>query len=321
MPVNRAIGVDCHATVMLNAPLARPLRAESPAGPPVLTTLDPLVVAIVLSSALIHATWNALIKSDTRDRLSSFAVLMTAGGLFAALFLPFLPMPDAAAWPYLIASVVIHNVYYFVLLRAYALGDLSLVYPIARGLAPVLVGLVSGKLVGEVLSLREAAGLGLVSLGILGLAFAGGLPIVRDRWAIVYAVATAITIAAYTIADGLGARASAEPLSYIVWLSFLETPWVLAAALWTRGWLFFRHARREIWKSGAGGIIAATGYGLAIWALAHGGMAHVAALRETSVLFAALFGAYLLKEGFGPRRVVAALTILAGLLAMNLRGG
>lgn len=286
-----------------------------------MTTLDPLVVVIVLSSALIHATWNALIKSDTRDRLSSFAVLMTVGGLFAALFIPFVPVPEKAAWPYLITSVVIHNAYYFVLLRAYALGDLSLVYPIARGLAPVLVGIVSGRLVGEVLSFREAGGLGLVSLGILGLAFAGGLPVVRDRWAIVYAVLTAITIAGYTVADGLGARASSDPLGYIVWLSVLEIPWVLGVALWKRGRSFFHHARREIWKSGAGGIIAATGYGLAIWALAHGGMAHVAAIRETSVLFAALFGAYLLKEGFGPRRLAAALTIVAGLLLMNLKFG
>ncbi len=282
-------------------------------------TLDPLVVAIVLASALIHATWNALIKSDTQDRLSSFAILMTAGGVFAGLFVPFVPVPDAAAWPYLILSVLIHNAYYFVLLRAYALGDLSLVYPIARGLAPVLVGIVSGRLVGEVLSLREALGLGLVSIGILGLTFAGGLPVVRDRWAIVFALLTAVSIAAYTVADGLGVRASSDPLSYIVWLSFLEMPWVLIVALSRRGRSFFQHARREIWKSGAGGIIAATGYGLAIWALAHGGMAHVAAIRETSVLFAALFGAYLLKEGFGPRRIMAALTVVAGLLLMNLK--
>lgn len=281
--------------------------------------IDPSVAALVLFAALLHASWNAIVKSD-KDRLMSFGLVMMAGCLIAVPFLPFVAFPSAAAWPYLIGSVIVHNFYYFFLLRAYAHGDLSHVYPIARGLGPLLVAIFSGRLAGEYLSLAESAGVTLLSFGIASLAFGHGLPKNSAEWKpVLYAVATGITIAGYTLVDGLGVRASGDALSYIVWLNLLEGPWVLAVAFWWRGIdRVIPYMRAYWWRGTAGGIIATAGYGIAIWAMSVGGLAHVAALRETSVLFAAVMGTMLLHEGFGRRRIAASVLVVAGLLLMNL---
>jgi drug/metabolite transporter (DMT)-like permease len=277
--------------------------------------LDPLVIGLVLCAALMHATWNAIVKSD-RDRLVSFGMVMGAGTVLGLAAAPFVPLPDPAAWKWLAASTAVHNFYYFFLLRAYAHGDLSHVYPIARGLGPTLVAIVSGALVGEHLALHEAAGVALVSLGILTLAMARGFRGFEPR-ATLYAVVTGVTIASYTVSDGLGARSSGDALSYIVWLNIWEGPWVFLAALAVRGRTMVPYLRRWWWRGAAGGIVATVGYGIAVWALSLGAMAHVAALRETSVLFASVIGTVLLGEGFGRVRLVAALTIVAGLVLMN----
>jgi len=285
-----------------------------------LDKVDPAVAGLVLLAALMHASWNAVIKSDP-DRLASFGLVMMAGCLFGLAAAPFVPLPAAKAWPYLIASVIVHVFYYVFLLRAYAHGDLSLVYPIARGLGPTLVALISGAVVGEYLEFREAVGVALVSVGIAGLAFGRGLPDFSERRAIALAVCTGFTIAAYTVVDGLGARASGNAFSYIVWLNLLEGPWVFVFAAWRRGPLIFDYMRKYWWRGTAGGIVATIGYGIAIWAASLGAIAHVSALRETSVLFAALMGTFLLGEKFGAMRVVAAAVMVVGLLAMNFRLG
>ncbi len=282
--------------------------------------VDPTVAGFVLMAALMHASWNAVVKSDP-DRLASFGLVMLAGCLFGVVFAPFVEFPDAAAWPYLISSVLIHVFYYVFLLRAYALGDLSLVYPIARGLGPTLVAIVSGTVVGEYLNFRESVGVVLVSLGIAGLAFARGIPSFAERRAIFLAVLTGFTIAAYTVIDGLGARAAGNALSYIVWLNLLEGPWVFVFAVWKRGPAIFDYMRKYWWRGSAGGVVATIGYGIAIWASSLGAIAHVSALRETSVLFATLMGTFLLGEKFGKLRIVAAVVLVCGLLAMNFRIG
>jgi len=281
--------------------------------------VEPAVAALVLFAALLHASWNAIVKSD-RDRLMSFGLVMVAGSVIALPFLPFVAIPAAASWPYLIASVIVHNFYYFFLLRAYAHGDLSHVYPIARGLGPLLVAAFSGRLVGEYLSLAESAGVTLLSLGIASLAFGNGLPRGRDEWRpVLYAIGTGVCIAGYTLVDGLGVRESGDALGYIAWLNLFEGPWVMVAALWWRGReRVVPYLRAYWWRGTAGGIIATLGYGIAIWAMSVGALAHVAALRETSVLFAALMGTLLLHEGFGPRRIAASALVVAGLLLMNL---
>ncbi len=285
-----------------------------------LEKVDPSVAGLVLLAALMHASWNAVVKSDP-DRLASFGLVMLAGCIFGVVMAPFVPMPAPEAWPYLIASVLIHVFYYVFLLRAYAHGDLSLVYPIARGLGPTLVAVMSGTVVGEFLNFRESVGVLLVSLGIAGLAFGRGIPNFSERRAILLAVCTGVTIAAYTVVDGLGARHSGNALSYIVWLNLLEGPWVFVFAMWRRGPAIFDYIRVYWWRGTAGGIVATIGYGIAIWAASLGAIAHVSALRETSVLFASLMGTFLLGERFGMLRVASAFVLVAGLLAMNFRIG
>lgn len=284
------------------------------------TKLDPLIIGAVLTAALIHATWNALVKSDS-DRLVTMAVVMGAGTVIGLLFAPFVEIPKAEAWPWLISSVIIHCFYYYFLLQAYAHGDLSFVYPIARGLGPLLVAIFSGALLSEHLSFREAVGVVLVSVGLAGVAFGRGLPRGLDIRAAVFAALTGVTIAGYTVTDGTGARVSGDPLAYIVWLNILEGPGLMIVALQRRGWGVVRHLRVHWWRGAVGGMLATGGYGIAIWALSLGAMAHVAAIRETSVLFATLMGAFILRESFGRRRIVAAAFVVIGLLTMNLRFG
>src|SRR5216683_5871029 len=278
--------------------------------------LTPLVTALVLCAALMHASWNALVKSDS-DRLASFGLVMLAGSLMGLAIAPFVPLPTVAAWKWIAASTAIHVFYFFFLLRAYAHGDLSHVYPIARGLGPTLVAIFSDLLVGERVSLQEGLGVGLVSLGIIGLALGNGWRGLGGR-STLFAILTGVTIAAYTVADGTGVRSSGNPLSYIVWLNIVEGPWLFLAAFYKRRAALLTYLNTQWWRGGAGGVIAALGYGIAIWALSLGTMANVAALRETSVLFAALIGTLLLGEKFGAKRVMAAMVIVAGLLLMNL---
>ena len=280
--------------------------------------IDATIAGLILVSALIHATWTASVKSDT-DRLMSFGLVMLVGAIMGLVALPFVEAPRAEAWPWLLGSVTIHVFYYVFLLRAYAHGDLSHVYPIARGLAPLLVAMLAGRIAGEHLVARESIGLVLVSGGIVGLAFARGLPRQGEWRALIYAVLTGITIAGYSVVDGIGARLSGDPLGYIAWLNLLEGPWVFIVAVFRRRRATLVYLRHFWWRGAAGGVIATIGYGIAIWALSLGAMAHVTALRETSALFGALIGAFILRESFGARRIAAAAVMVAGLLLMNLR--
>jgi drug/metabolite transporter (DMT)-like permease len=287
--------------------------------------VEPLVVALLLAAALMHATWNALLKADRSDRLATFGVIMTTGTLMGLVAVPFLPMIESGAWKFLASSVIIHVAYYTFLLKAYSYGDLSHTYPIARGLGPLLVAMVSGQLIGEHLRVQDIAGVVLLSAGLVALALplkgVVAAPGGRHGLATLFAVLTGITIAAYIIADGMGVRAAGPDfqhrLAYIAWLCVLEGPWLLVLAIVLRPRTVWSHLRRTWWRGVIGGVIANTGYGIAIYALALGPMAHVAALRETSVLFGALMGTLLLAEPFGRRRVVAAAVIVSGLVLMN----
>jgi drug/metabolite transporter (DMT)-like permease len=297
------------------------------------TVLDPLVIGLLLAAALMHATWNALLKADTGDRLATFGIIMLTGSLVSLPFVFFLPFPPKTSWLWLLCSVIIHNFYYYFLLKAYATGDLSHTYPIARGLGPLLVAIFSGRLLGEYLRFQDGVGVALVSLAIIALAApqrrAGGELLSaalrgQHRRATLYAVLTGITIAGYLFSDGLGVR-SAGPsfehkMSYIAWLNVCEGPWLICVALYLRPLTvtaYLRKGPRGWWRGAAGGAIATLGYAIAIWALAAGPIAHVAAVRESSVLFAAAMGALLLGEPFGRLRIVAAAVIVAGLVLMN----
>lgn len=285
----------------------------------------PLIVALLLAAALMHASWNALLKADRSDRLATFGVIMTTGTIMGLVAVPFLPWIHPGAWKFLALSVIIHVAYYTFLLKAYSYGDLSHTYPIARGLGPLLVALVSGQLIGEHLRVQDILGVVLLSGGLVALALplksANPRPEGRHGLATLFAVLTGITIAAYIIADGFGVRAAGPTfehrIAYIAWLCVLEGPWLLVLAIALRPQTVWSHLKRTWWRGVIGGTIANVGYGIAIYALVLGPMAHVAALRETSVLFGALMGTLLLGEPFGLRRVAAAFVIVSGLVMMN----
>lgn len=287
--------------------------------------VDPLVVGLLLAAALMHATWNALLKADRSDRLATFGIIMTTGTAMGLVALPFLPAIAPGAWKFLAISVAVHVAYYTFLLKAYSYGDLSHTYPIARGMGPLLVAMVSGQFIGEHLRAQDICGVLLLSGGLVALAIplkgVVASPGSRHGLATLFAMLTGVTIAGYIVSDGLGVRAAgpdfAHRLAYIAWLCVLEGPWLLVLAIALRPRTVWSHLRRYWWRGMIGGLIANTGYGIAIYALALGPMAHVAALRETSVLFGALMGTLVLGEPFGARRVIAAAVIVCGLVLMN----
>lgn len=282
--------------------------------------VDFAVGALVLVGALLHASWNAMVKAGD-DRLIALAAVFLSSGLAGLVALPFVPVPAAAAWPWLGLSIVIHIFYVAGLVGAYTHGELGRVYPIARGCGPLLVALVAGRLVGEHLSPVQAAGLLLVSAGILGLALEPGSFGVGRRGTL-WALFTGATIAGYTVSDGMGARLSGDALGYIAWLFAAQIPVIPVYAWITRRAAVRAYLASGAWKRGAGGGMVALGsYGIAIWAMSVAPMAMVAALRETSVLFAALIGTFLLGESMGRWRIAAAIVVVAGQVLMNLGRG
>jgi drug/metabolite transporter (DMT)-like permease len=274
------------------------------------------LVAAVLLAALLHALWNSFVKAG-RDRLSSITVISVTGGLLSIPVAALTAWPGVAALPFLLGSVLTHLVYYYCLISAYRFGDLSRVYPLARGLAPPVVAVGAALAAGEWLGLRETAGIVLVSCGIASLiAGAGG---VGDRRALWFAAATGGMIATYTIIDGLGARRSSHAVSYIAWMNIFESTALLAAARWYRGEHLWVRLRSNLGRTLGAGVMATLGYGIVIYAMSRGAMAHVSALRETSVVIAALIGTLVLGEPGAVPRVCAAAVVAAGVIVMNWR--
>lgn len=285
--------------------------------------MAPSVVAIVLCGALLHAGWNALVKKG-RDPFLSSVLVASGAGLISLPLLPFLAQPAAASWPYALASTVIHYAYYGLLAAAYRHGDMSHAYPLMRGSAPLLVALSSVPLLGEHLSVTQYAAVACISGGIFGLWFATRPAAPDDasahsrRRATLYALLNALVIATYTLIDGLGARASTAPAAYVMWLHILSAIGLLA-------WCLLRCPRelhayaKQFWKVailGGAGTLGA--YGLALWAMTVAPLAAVAALRETSILFAALIAKFVLSERIGSKRALAIAAIAAGAVLMRL---
>jgi drug/metabolite transporter (DMT)-like permease len=283
------------------------------------------VTFAVLGAALLHASWNAIIKAG-RDPLLDTALVALAGTVVALPLTLFVEAPAPASWPYIFATVVVHIGYYVALAAAYRLGDLSHAYPIMRGVAPLLVALASGFWFGEHLSGGTWAGVLLICGGVLSLAFvarskasAAGKSAGRNSSATtLWALASAAIIAVYTLIDAAGVRVSGGTERYVVWLFvFLGLPFGLAVLAMKRG-AFLRHAAQHWWRGVAGCIMSGLSYGIALWAMTRAPVAVVAALRETSVIFAALIGAWLLKEGHLRERIWGAAAVLAGLIALKL---
>lgn len=275
------------------------------------------VLLIVLFAAFIHAAWNAVVKG-AGDRTITFGLVLLGQTLPALFFLPFLPFPPKEALPFLFISVLLHWSYYYFLVQAYRFGDLSLVYPIARGLTPLLVALGSLIFVGEVLPRNGWLGLALISGGILILAVSA---LIKDRslTGLHLAVLTAVLVASYSIVDGLGVRQSDEAMSYIGWLFVLEGTGVIFI-LAPRFKRLQQLSRQAILTGIMGGGLAALAYGLVLYAKTVAPIGMVSALRETSVVFAALIGLFLFGEGPAKIRLLAALIVAFGILFLASAG-
>ncbi|NQV59747.1 MAG: EamA family transporter [Alphaproteobacteria bacterium] len=275
------------------------------------------LIALVLASALMHACWNAIVKVVS-DRLVSLALVNLTHSLLALMLLPFVGFPAVESWPFLIASVLIHQAYYLGLVMQYRFGDLGQVYPLARGALPLAVAAVAWIWVGESLAPWSLLAILLITGGILSLAFSGRGQR-NNRHAVAWALFTALNIAGYSIADGLGGRASGDPLAYIAWLFLLDgLPMPLLLPLF-RSRQQLIPALRRYWRPGLmGGILSSTAYGTVIWVMSLAPLALVTALRETSVIAAALIGAVLLGEPFGRRRLLAAGPVALGVALLQL---
>ena len=335
------------------------------------------IAGLVLIAALAHASWNALVKSDD-DRLVTLGAVNAVRFLLCIPLVLALPLPARASWPYLAASAILHVGYYTFLIAAYRFGDLSKVYPLARGLSPLIVAAGALVFAGERLSSLALAGVTVACAGIASLSVGGaaapahgdhgdrdrrrspggdakavhrdrdrtglqsgaeggarpalarrdrirsgsrigdGAALARNhRRGVVFAAGTALFIAAYTVTDAMGARLSRHAVSYVAWLAILDgLPMLLAAAVLRRAALA-RHLTARAWKSAAGGALQLAAYGLVVWALALAPMVAVSALRETSVLFAAIIGVMLLGEPLGTRRIAAAALVTAGIILIE----
>jgi phosphonate utilization associated putative membrane protein len=282
------------------------------------------VVLAVLCGAMLHASWNALIKSGD-DKALDTALVHCLGALVALPFALWVGPPPPKAWPFIAASLLIHIGYYIALVGAYQHGELGLTYPIMRGFAPMLVALASGVFIGEAPTPVAWAGIAAITLGValVGLAHPGEA--LHHRKALMFAFSNAAIIALYTVVDGRGVRASVVDdfgaLRYVMTLFVLD-----GIAYPTLVWLrrtkegrrqIVRYARQRWPVAALGGSASIGSYAIALWAMTRAPVASVAALRETSVLFAALLGTVLLKERFGVQRALGTLVIVAGVMALR----
>jgi drug/metabolite transporter (DMT)-like permease len=278
------------------------------------TTLPLTVTLAVLAAAVTHAVWNA-IAHGIKDQTLAFA-LIGVGGVAVAIpliIVAALPRPDS--WPYLLASVAIHVFYVLLLMQCYRLGEFGQVYPLARGVSPLVVTILAAVFVHEHLALPQIAGVVVVSGGLAFLVFGGRRP---GRAAFLAAVGTGLTIAAYTTVDGVGVRLSHSPAGYIAWLMLLQSLCVPLFALVRRRDVLLKQPPRILLSGLAAGALSVLAYGLVLWAQTRGALAPIAALRETSVIFGAIIGTVVFREPFGRTRIAATVFVVAGILLLNL---
>jgi drug/metabolite transporter (DMT)-like permease len=276
--------------------------------------MSPLVAGLVLTSAAMHASWNALLKGGS-DRLRSVTVMAVTTSLLAGLGTLFLPTPRFASWGCIALSAALHVAYNLLLVASYRHGDLGVSYPIARGSSPLLVAIGALVVAHERLDVLSLTGIGLISVGILGLAFESrtGLP----SRALVPALLTGVTIAAFSLADGLGARLSGHSLAYAAWLFVSYGPAMLLILILRRGHSDHFRLDAPAARSALGGIVSMAAYAIVIWAASISPMGPVSALRETGVVFAALLGRIFLDEPLGPRRLAACTIVALGAACLS----
>jgi phosphonate utilization associated putative membrane protein len=273
------------------------------------------VLFIVLLGALLHASWNALVKSST-DKTLDTALIHVLCSLLALPVCLYVGPPPPESWPYILCSLVVHVGYYFALAGAYKHGDLGLTYPLMRGTAPMLVAVASISLIDESVSPSMWLGVACICAGVLLLGFTKAWWL--HRKAIVFALVNAVLIACYTVIDAKGARASGDVIQYVSMLFVLDG--------WPFAVIVFMHRKGQVWPyvrarwplASSGALASVGSYAIALWAMTVAPVAMVAALRETSVFFAALIGAWFLKEVWTRQRIAGTVTIMAGVVALRL---
>lgn len=278
-------------------------------------SMPPLAIAAALTSALIHASWNAALKGG-RDRIAD-AFLIAVGGILTWLVVVvFFGAPAPQAWPYLGLSVAIHLVYWFALFTGYDAGDLSHIYTLSRGSAPMLVAVGAALAASEIPPPIKILGVVCVSSGVLLVGASPHAPLKATLWALFIGVC----IASYSLVDALGARAGGDALVYVAWTSGIMGVPMIAFAVWRRGGSqLLRDASVAPIRGLAIGVISFLGYGLVLWAQTIAPIAQVTALRETSVVFGALIAFLFLGEQLGLRRWLGASVVAlgAGLIAFG----
>jgi drug/metabolite transporter (DMT)-like permease len=275
------------------------------------------VLGVVLLGALLHASWNAMVKSRTDTFL---VTVMVAGGagLLSALGLLLLPSPAAASWPYIAASTVVQLAYYLLLVAAYRNGEMNHVYPLMRGSAPLLVALAAGPLIGERLGAVQWLAVGCICGGIMALFFTARAKHPGAHRTTIFALLTACMIAAYTLIDGAGVRKSGAPVAYTMWSVLLTAVGLIAWAGARRPGELAAYARMNIGVVLVGGAANLGSYVAALWAMTQVPVATVAALRETSILFGVAIAGLVLREKVSPQRLAAVTLVGCGAVAMRL---
>ena len=280
--------------------------------------MTPVVLGAVLFAAVLHGTWNAIAKAIP-DRLVSSALIGLVHLVVGGLACIFLPVPEPAAWPALLASVLLQTAYLIMLTAAYSRTEFSKAYPLTRGVAVVVVTIVSVGVLREPLSTLQVLGVVVVAVALLGLAFAGGGDRGRAR-DLLMPVLVGLVVASYTLVDGVGVRASGAALGYAAWLFFLQGITLPVACLVLsrdrRG--LMSGMRRHVGWGALGGTLALTAYGIVVWAQSVAPLALVSALRETSVLMAAFIGFLFFRERLTVTRVVATSFAMAGVVMLRL---
>lgn len=274
------------------------------------------VMGLLLFGAVLHAGWNLLVKSGTNKALDTALIRIFCSAIALPIML-IVGIPDAQCWPFLIASVAVHTAYYAVLANAYHHGELSLAYPLMRGVAPMITAVGSVLLISDAaLSIAGWAAVTMICIGVLTLGASAGLAL--HRHAIMIALTNSIIIAMYTLIDAQGVRLADQAMQYISALFLLEG-WPYAL------WALHRHRKTVTqylgirWKTSLiGGMASVGSYAISLWAMTVAPVAMVAALRETSVLFAALLGAWFLHERLAGRRIIGVLIIIAGAIGIRL---
>lgn len=280
--------------------------------------IEPPVLLAVLGAALLHASWNALLKGRGDPLPATVLVAAGAAGV-AVVLLPFLPAPAPASWPFIAASSAVQTIYYLLLIATYRDGEVSHAYPLMRGVAPPLVALANGPLTGERLSGGQWGATLLICGGVLvQWLTARGATAPGARRTTAFALLTAGVIAAYTLIDGRGVRLSGAPAAYTLWIFLLTGAAVCLCTVRGRVRALAAFARANPLVAPLGGLATVGSYGIALWAMTRAPVAAVAALRETSILFATAIAAFILRERIGRTRLAAVALIACGAAAMRL---